>query len=154
MNWVLCRRKGAERSEDWLRHFDVVVVGCNKPRFFSERSNLFEIHLPTGMLQNTEGGSPMIPLDEADLPTPILVSVRGGACGAVLLGSAAERRLHLAACHLSHHAVLCLCTLPHHHRHHRAAGKLRAQLPAWGRGAGGGAGPCLPGRVLRRPAQE
>ena len=82
LNWVLCRRKGAERSVDWLRHFDVVVVGCNKPRYFSERSNLFEIHVPTGMLFNTEGGSPMIPLGEADLPTPILVSLVCGACSA------------------------------------------------------------------------
>ena len=140
-----------------------VVVGCAKPRFFSERSNLFEVHtrvrprapagasgvgiiayfaitkpktwppdplahpndmpaataccaeantccrpvacvpcrgmpcccallarvpktlvivctpplpalLQTGMLWNTEGGSPMIPIGEEDLPTPILAS--------------------------------------------------------------------------------
>jgi hypothetical protein len=29
--------------------------------------------LQTGMLWNTEGGSPMIPIGEDDLPTPIMV---------------------------------------------------------------------------------
>ncbi|EFN56183.1 hypothetical protein CHLNCDRAFT_30799 [Chlorella variabilis] len=72
MNWVISRRKGAERSEDWLKLFDAVVVGCGKPRYFTERSNLFEVHTGTGMLWNTEGGSPMIPIGEEDLPTPIL----------------------------------------------------------------------------------
>lgn len=74
MNWVISRRKGAERSEDWLKLFDAVVVGCGKPRYFTERSNLFEVHTGTGMLWNTEGGSPMIPIGEEDLPTPILGS--------------------------------------------------------------------------------
>ncbi len=50
-----------------------VVTGCGKPRYFSERGQLFEVHTATGMLYNTEGGSPMIPIGEEDLPTPILV---------------------------------------------------------------------------------
>lgn len=41
---VISRRKGGERNTDWLRYFDVVVVGCAKPRYFTERSNLFEVH--------------------------------------------------------------------------------------------------------------
>lgn len=32
------------------------------------------MHLQTGMLWNTEGGSPMVPIGEEDLPAPILVS--------------------------------------------------------------------------------
>lgn len=112
-----------------------MVVGCAKPRFFNQQSNLFEVHtkvsrsvpvplpgaalcalawgsfgcpcgasppnrvrlnhqqylppirvpneprhllsapLPqTGMLWNTEGGSPMVPIGEEDLPAPMLVS--------------------------------------------------------------------------------
>ncbi|KAL4448376.1 hypothetical protein ABPG75_005595 [Micractinium tetrahymenae] len=74
MNWVISRRKGADRDLEWLKYFDAVVTGCAKPRFFSERSNLFEVHTGTGMLWNTEGGSPMVPVGEEDLPTPILGS--------------------------------------------------------------------------------
>ncbi|KAI7837934.1 hypothetical protein COHA_008240 [Chlorella ohadii] len=74
MNWVISKRKGADRNEDWLRYFDVVVVGCAKPRFFTQQSNLFEVHTKTGMLWNTEGGSPMVPIGEEDLPAPILGS--------------------------------------------------------------------------------
>lgn len=33
--------------------------------------------LQTGMLYNTEGGSPMVPIGEQDLPSPILVGAMG-----------------------------------------------------------------------------
>lgn len=30
MNWVISKRKGADRNEDWLRYFDVVrTLTCN-----------------------------------------------------------------------------------------------------------------------------
>ena len=32
--------------------------------------------LQTGMLWNTEGGSPMVPVGEEDLPTPLAVSLK------------------------------------------------------------------------------
>ena len=32
-----------------------------------------QVHTATGMLYNTEGGSPMIPIGEEDLPTPLMV---------------------------------------------------------------------------------
>ncbi|KAF7829672.1 5'-nucleotidase domain-containing protein 4-like isoform X2 [Senna tora] len=45
----------------WLQYFDVVVTGSAKPSFFNEenRANLFEVELETGMLINTDNGSPM-----------------------------------------------------------------------------------------------
>ncbi|GAB4817277.1 hypothetical protein N2152v2_004323 [Parachlorella kessleri] len=74
MNWILTGKKGNEKDEEWLEYFDAVVTACGKPRYFSERSQLFEVHTATGMLYNTEGGSPMIPIGEEDLPSPILGS--------------------------------------------------------------------------------
>lgn len=68
MNYLLEGRAGAAKTTAWLRHFDVVVTGCGKPRFFTERKDLFEVHAPSGMLWNTEGGSPMVPIGEQDLP--------------------------------------------------------------------------------------
>ena len=68
MNFLLEGRAGAAKTTAWLRHFDVVVTGCGKPRFFTERKDLFEVHAPSGMLWNTEGGSPMVPIGEQDLP--------------------------------------------------------------------------------------
>ncbi|XP_028757719.1 cytosolic purine 5'-nucleotidase isoform X4 [Neltuma alba] len=45
----------------WLRYFDVVITGSAKPSFFDEenRANLFEVEPETGMLINTDNGSPM-----------------------------------------------------------------------------------------------
>lgn len=73
MNYLLGGRVGADRSEEWLSLFDVVVTGCGKPGFFSTSKPLFEVHTPTGMLYNTEAGSPMVPIGEDDLPTVELV---------------------------------------------------------------------------------
>ena len=74
MNYLIDGKIGADRDHEWLRHFDVVVTGCGKPRFFTDRKDLFEVHPDSGMLWNTEGGSPMVPIGDADLPTPLLGS--------------------------------------------------------------------------------
>ncbi|KAL6778220.1 hypothetical protein ACKKBG_A17375 [Auxenochlorella protothecoides x Auxenochlorella symbiontica] len=74
MNYLVEGRVGAARSTSWLSRFDVVVTGCGKPRFFAERKDLFEVHPPSGMLWNTEGGSPMVPIGEDDLPSAALGS--------------------------------------------------------------------------------
>lgn len=74
MNWVIEGKKGADRDHSWLELFDAVITGCGKPRFFTERKDLFEVYPATGMLWNTEGGSPMVPIGEADLPSPMLGS--------------------------------------------------------------------------------
>ncbi|KAI4366369.1 hypothetical protein MLD38_022256 [Melastoma candidum] len=46
---------------DWLQYFDVVITGSAKPGFFHEdnRANLFEVERETGMLLNTDNGTPM-----------------------------------------------------------------------------------------------
>ncbi|KAL5780493.1 hypothetical protein ACOSQ2_011230 [Xanthoceras sorbifolium] len=49
------------RNFDWLRYFDVVITGSAKPGFFhdSNRANLFEVEPESGMLLNTDNGTPM-----------------------------------------------------------------------------------------------
>ena len=37
-------------------------AGCGKPEFFIKKKPLFEVHLETGMLYNTDGGTPMVPI--------------------------------------------------------------------------------------------
>nr|GMC54968.1 5'-nucleotidase domain-containing protein 4 isoform X2 [Ipomoea batatas] len=46
---------------EWLKYFDVVITGSAKPGFFHDeiRANLFEVEPQTGMLINTDNGSPM-----------------------------------------------------------------------------------------------
>uniref|UniRef100_A0A2P2K128 Cytosolic purine 5-nucleotidase n=1 Tax=Rhizophora mucronata TaxID=61149 RepID=A0A2P2K128_RHIMU len=46
---------------DWLQYFDVVITGSAKPSFFHEdnRANLFEVERDSGMLLNTDNGTPM-----------------------------------------------------------------------------------------------
>ncbi|RDX95100.1 Cytosolic purine 5'-nucleotidase, partial [Mucuna pruriens] len=74
----LCRSKGVNESTqfDWLKYFDVVITGrsyflakpdhvnhsySTKPSFFLEgnHANLFEVDPESGMLLNTDNGSPM-----------------------------------------------------------------------------------------------
>ena len=75
MNWLIGGKVGpGERDDKWLEYFDVVFCGCRKPLFFTDRKDLFEVHPRTGMLWNTEGGSPMLPIGEEDLPSPELAS--------------------------------------------------------------------------------
>ncbi|KAL5715255.1 hypothetical protein ACHQM5_017098 [Ranunculus cassubicifolius] len=46
---------------DWLENFNVVITGSAKPGFFHEdnRLNLFEVEPESGMLLNTDNGSPI-----------------------------------------------------------------------------------------------
>ncbi|KAJ8450707.1 hypothetical protein Cgig2_021179 [Carnegiea gigantea] len=61
----LCRRRTANvntaLSFEWLKYFDVVITGSAKPGFFHEdnRANLFEVVPDSGMLVNTDNGTPM-----------------------------------------------------------------------------------------------
>lgn len=45
----------------WLQYFDVVITGSAKPSFFHDenRANLFEVEPESGMLLNTDNGTPM-----------------------------------------------------------------------------------------------
>ena len=66
-------------------------AGCGKPEFFIKKKPLFEVHLETGMLYNTDGGTPMVPIGECQLckhcmpvqvNTSRLVSCHVRSCGA------------------------------------------------------------------------
>ncbi|KAJ9166089.1 hypothetical protein P3X46_020885 [Hevea brasiliensis] len=74
---------------DWLKYFDVVITGSAKPGFFHEdnRANLFEVEPESGMLLNTDNGTPMpqvgnssprIVLKESNAPCRVF---QGGSVG-------------------------------------------------------------------------
>ncbi|KAK4753467.1 hypothetical protein SAY87_022265 [Trapa incisa] len=52
---------GGACNFDWLRYFDVVITGSAKPGFFHDENhaNLFEVEPESGMLLNTDNGTPM-----------------------------------------------------------------------------------------------
>eukprot|EP01025_Chloroclados_australasicus_P054783 TRINITY_DN6530_c0_g1_i3.p1 TRINITY_DN6530_c0_g1~~TRINITY_DN6530_c0_g1_i3.p1 ORF type:complete len:455 (+),score=17.78 TRINITY_DN6530_c0_g1_i3:109-1365(+) len=43
MNYLITETKGSARSDQWLEYFDVVVTGCNKPAFFTQKKSLFQV---------------------------------------------------------------------------------------------------------------
>jgi hypothetical protein len=88
MNWVLSRRKGSERSEDWLKYFDAVVVGCQKPGYFIKRNNLFEVHTKVG-------GARM-----SQLATVKCRYLRGGSFESSLIGDRKVCRMQGLDCHM------------------------------------------------------
>ncbi|KAK8585109.1 hypothetical protein V6N13_139048 [Hibiscus sabdariffa] len=51
---------GINYNFDWLQYFDVVITGSAKPGFFLDnRANIFEVEPESGMLLNTDNGTPM-----------------------------------------------------------------------------------------------
>ncbi|KAI8012799.1 Cytosolic purine 5'-nucleotidase [Camellia lanceoleosa] len=52
---------GSTSNFEWLRYFDVVITGSAKPSFFHDenRANHFEVEPESGMLLNTDNGTPM-----------------------------------------------------------------------------------------------
>ncbi|GAV85950.1 5_nucleotid domain-containing protein [Cephalotus follicularis] len=61
MNFLCGSRTLVDCNFDWLQYFDVVITGSAKPSFFHEdnRANLFEVEPESGMLLNTDNGTPM-----------------------------------------------------------------------------------------------
>jgi len=68
MNFLLEGKTGDDKGEAWLDYFDIVLTGCGKPGFFASPRPLYEVHTPTGMLFNTDNGSPMLPIDGTPQP--------------------------------------------------------------------------------------
>ncbi|XP_060199683.1 uncharacterized protein LOC132628023 isoform X2 [Lycium barbarum] len=64
---------GSSSSFDWLRYFDVVITGSAKPGFFHDeiRANLFEVEPESGMLINTDNGTPMAQVGSTSLRLPL-----------------------------------------------------------------------------------
>ncbi|OIT21396.1 PREDICTED: 5'-nucleotidase domain-containing protein 4 isoform X1 [Nicotiana attenuata] len=58
---------------DWLRYFDVVITGSAKPGFFHDenRANLFEVEPESGMLINTDNGTPMAQVGSTSIRLPL-----------------------------------------------------------------------------------
>jgi len=65
---------GIPRDDEWLSYFDIVVTGSAKPTFFQDgnRSPLFEVNISSGMLQNTDQGTPLPQIGGISLNTPII----------------------------------------------------------------------------------
>ncbi|XVF73734.1 hypothetical protein PTKIN_Ptkin13bG0006600 [Pterospermum kingtungense] len=64
MNFLSASRTldcGITCNFDWLQYFDVVITGSAKPGFFNEgnRANIFEVEPESGMLLNTDNGTPI-----------------------------------------------------------------------------------------------
>ncbi|KAL3505298.1 hypothetical protein ACH5RR_035139 [Cinchona calisaya] len=60
-------------SFDWLWYFDVVITGSGKPGFFHDeiRANLFEVDPVSGMLLNTDNGTPMPQVGSTFISLPL-----------------------------------------------------------------------------------
>ena len=88
MNFLLQDLHGDDKNEEWLNHFDVVITGCGKPAFFSTARPLYEVHTPTGMLFNTDNGSPMVPIDGTPQPqfASKAIDIAGGGRARVFQG--------------------------------------------------------------------
>eukprot|EP00897_Mesotaenium_endlicherianum_P009514 jgi/Mesen1/8591/ME000005S08553 len=74
--------EGTPRDDKWLELFDVVITGSAKPGFFWEasRTPIFEVDVATGMLMNTENGSPLVQVGNVR-PPPQLATHRVGSQG-------------------------------------------------------------------------
>jgi len=60
MNFLCCGCVGDAKTLEWTRHFDVVITGSSKPRFFEdERAPIFAVDPRNGSLLNTDNGAPL-----------------------------------------------------------------------------------------------
>ncbi|KAI5063095.1 hypothetical protein GOP47_0021642 [Adiantum capillus-veneris] len=60
--------KSTSRSFEWLAYFDLVITGSAKPGFFADgsRSGIFEVDIKSGMLINTDNGTPLAQVGDID----------------------------------------------------------------------------------------
>ncbi|XP_057533811.1 uncharacterized protein LOC130811504 [Amaranthus tricolor] len=78
----LCQKRTENSSPalnfDWLKYFDVIITGSAKPGFFHEgnRANLFEVVPDSGMLLNTDNGTPMAQVGSTALQSPPLKGLK------------------------------------------------------------------------------
>eukprot|EP00898_Chlorokybus_atmophyticus_P002579 jgi/Chlat1/3321/Chrsp22S03415 len=93
----LCGKDGitVARDDSWLELFDVVIVGSCKPTFFMDgpRPQLFEVHTPTGMLMNTDNGTPLAQVGDI-APPPAPMEVKDGVLKAKVFQGGNFRHLH------------------------------------------------------------
>lgn len=82
MNFLCRPQTSGDSSElnfEWLKYFDVVITGSSKPGFFHDenRANLFEVKPESGMLCNTDNGTPMVQVGSSQ-SMPVKISKDGG----------------------------------------------------------------------------
>lgn len=58
---------GSPRDDKWLELFDIVLTGSAKPGFFADgnRALLYEVDIQSGMLKNTDNGSPLAQIGQS-----------------------------------------------------------------------------------------
>lgn len=72
MNY-LCGKCGSAgntpRDFEWLQYFDLIITGSAKPSFFADgsRAGLFEVDIKSGMLLNTDNGTPLAQVGDIDI---------------------------------------------------------------------------------------
>lgn len=71
----LCERRPLDGSVTssfvWLQYFDVVITGSAKPAFFQDNcANLFVVEPESGMLLNTDNGTPMVKVGSTSINLP------------------------------------------------------------------------------------
>ncbi|KAM1526751.1 hypothetical protein PS1_016441 [Malus domestica] len=94
----LCESRTVDGSRkcnfNWLKYFDVVITGSAKPSFFHDgnRANLFEVDLESGMLHNTDNGSPTAQVGSSS-PAPTL-SLNGQKKGCKVFQGGSVGHLH------------------------------------------------------------
>ncbi|MCO5548089.1 hypothetical protein L7F22_001547 [Adiantum nelumboides] len=61
--------KSISSNFDWLSYFDLVITGSAKPGFFADgnRSGIFEVDIKSGMLLNTDNGTPLAQVGDIDV---------------------------------------------------------------------------------------
>ncbi|BBN15660.1 hypothetical protein MPTK1_6g21370 [Marchantia polymorpha subsp. ruderalis] len=91
MNFLFgkCGTKGGvPRDDEWLSYFDIVITGSAKPAFFMEsnRAPLLEVDLKSGMMLNTDNGSPLAQIGESTVDTQTCLNDRPGKACRVFQG--------------------------------------------------------------------
>jgi HAD superfamily 5'-nucleotidase-like hydrolase len=113
MNFLVGGLVGDAKTLEWTRHFDVIITGSCKPRFFeNEREPIYAIEPHSGALLNTDNGAPLPYIGGSDPLTvrPFLqlgqpqalqpLSAQSG-CAAKLVG-----RLFQGGCYRQLHSLL------------------------------------------------
>eukprot|EP00250_Pteridium_aquilinum_P009129 c18461_g1_i2 orf=176-1831(-) len=56
------------RNFEWLNYFDLVITGSAKPGFFADGNRgIFEVDIKSGMLMNTDNGTPLAQVGDIDV---------------------------------------------------------------------------------------
>jgi len=105
MNYLLSGKVGKDRTDEWLEYFDVVFTGCGKPGFFQAPKPIYEVQTATGLLVNTDGGTPMAAIGEEQTQTP---AEGGSSAQPVEVAPGGKARVFQAGTYLDLHKMLAI----------------------------------------------